>query len=74
MVQSCTAGEERDQVDGCSWSLAKDVGLMSCPALTQRPAPTSGAMPSPWATTGAGQHVHVAHSPSLEGDRDRAEP
>lgn len=74
MVQSCTEGEERGQMDGCSQSLAEDMGLMSYPALTQGPAPTPGATPSPWATAGTGQHMHVVHSPSLEGDGDRAEP
>lgn len=59
-------------MDGCSWSLAKNMGLMSCPALVQGPAPTPGPVPSPWATAGASQHMHAAHSPSSE--RDRAEP
>lgn len=58
---------------GRSRSLAKDTGLMSCPAPAQGPAPIPGAVLSPQATAGPGQHVHAAHSPSLEGYGDRAE-
>lgn len=74
MVQSCAEGEERGQIDGCRQSLAKDTGLMSHPALAQGPAPTAGPVPSPCTTAGASQHVCVTHSPSSEGDGDRAEP
>lgn len=59
---------------GCSRSLAEDTGLMSCPARAQGPAPIPGAVLSPRATAGPGQHVHAACSPSLEEDGDRAEP
>lgn len=43
MVQSCVE-EEKGQKDGCSQSLTEAMGLMSCPALAQGPAPTPGRL------------------------------